>query len=438
MILEKLKLANIRSYSSQEIGFSEGSTLLSGDIGAGKSSILMALEFGLFGLSKGQLTGSMLLRNGTSNANVEVQFRLGKDKYLIKRFLKKQNDKILQTSGYILENDVKKDMTALELKAYIINLLGYPKESLTRKSYIYRYTLYTPQEEMKAILFEDKDERLDTLRRIFGIDKYKQIRENAVVFIRSLKERQKLLQGKTEDLPQRENEKLELSKEYGKVNSEIAELKPEIEKMKIEITKKKQEIEKTEKDMKNLVELKKNFALKDQILQEKITQNFKNNKEIKEIEEAIAKIKKAVTELEAVKIEGDEEEIEMELKDMEYDFEKKNNLFISSKEKLNNFDQRLEEFKERLDKIKVSEKDLELRNQEKKKLMTSIRGKYESNNGLASEEEELKKVLAKLHEAEVHYKQSFDLKEKIKTLENCPTCFQEVDDEHKKRILLGI
>jgi len=54
MKLNKIKINNIRSYETQEIVFPEGSTLLSGDIGSGKTSILLAIEFALFGLQPGQ------------------------------------------------------------------------------------------------------------------------------------------------------------------------------------------------------------------------------------------------------------------------------------------------------------------------------------------------------------------------------------------------
>ena len=56
MIINKIKLENIRSYLNQEIELPEGSVLLSGDIGSGKSTILLATEFALFGLEKGKFS----------------------------------------------------------------------------------------------------------------------------------------------------------------------------------------------------------------------------------------------------------------------------------------------------------------------------------------------------------------------------------------------
>ena len=65
MLLKKIKLKNIRSYKEAEIDFPLGSTVLAGDIGSGKTTILLAIEFAFFGLQPGQ-KGNALLRNGES------------------------------------------------------------------------------------------------------------------------------------------------------------------------------------------------------------------------------------------------------------------------------------------------------------------------------------------------------------------------------------
>ena len=71
-----IKLKNIRSYIDEEIDFDKGITLLSGDIGSGKSSILLAIDFALFGLRKGYLSGNALLRNGENRGSVELTFEI--------------------------------------------------------------------------------------------------------------------------------------------------------------------------------------------------------------------------------------------------------------------------------------------------------------------------------------------------------------------------
>ena len=72
MKIKRIVLNNIRSYENEELSFKEGSTLLSGDIGSGKTSVLLGIEFALFGLQPGQRGGS-LLRNGTNNGSVLLE-----------------------------------------------------------------------------------------------------------------------------------------------------------------------------------------------------------------------------------------------------------------------------------------------------------------------------------------------------------------------------
>ena len=88
MILKRIALNNIRSYEDIDIEFSEGSTLLWGDIGSGKTSILLGIEFALFGLQPGQ-KGSSLLRNGAESGGATIEFEVEGKTALIERTLKR-------------------------------------------------------------------------------------------------------------------------------------------------------------------------------------------------------------------------------------------------------------------------------------------------------------------------------------------------------------
>src|SRR3989338_7735552 len=87
-----------------------------------------------------------------------------------------------------------------ELKAQILDLLNYPKEMQTKKSLVYRYTVHTPQEHMKKILLDKKEDRLDTLRKVFGIDKYQKIKENALLYAKFIKDEINFLKAQILDL----------------------------------------------------------------------------------------------------------------------------------------------------------------------------------------------------------------------------------------------
>ncbi len=191
MRLVGIKVENIRSYHEAEISFSRGITLLSGDTGSGKSTILLSIEFALFGLSRGELTGPALLRHGADSGSVVLHFVVEGVQYSICRTLKRTKDTIQQDVGWLEENGSRSTLTASELRAKVFEIMGYPLQFLTKqKNLLYRFTVYTPQEEMKAILTQPVDERIETIRRIFGVDMYKTVRENAQYTARSLKSKE--------------------------------------------------------------------------------------------------------------------------------------------------------------------------------------------------------------------------------------------------------
>jgi len=177
----------VRSYASERIEFPLGTTLLSGDVGSGKSTVLLAAEFALFGIQRGELGGSDLLRHGKNEGSVRLCFEVSGKDVIINRALKRDKKGISQETGWIQIDGKRYSKTASELRAMVIEILGYPMEYQTKNPIVFRYTVYTPQDEMKRILFADADERLGILRKIFQIDKYGRIRANAEIAIRELR-----------------------------------------------------------------------------------------------------------------------------------------------------------------------------------------------------------------------------------------------------------
>ena len=93
-----------------------------------------------------------MLRHGCNEGSVELKFEIGENEYLIKRSLKRSKNSVAQTSGYLITNGRKYEGTPVELKAKILEVFGYPEELIIKsKSFIYRFTVYTAQEQMKQI-----------------------------------------------------------------------------------------------------------------------------------------------------------------------------------------------------------------------------------------------------------------------------------------------
>src|SRR6056297_1175046 len=198
MILQKIKLENIRSYENEEVSFNPGSTLLAGDIGSGKTTVLLAIEFGLFGLQPGQ-RGSSLLRNGKGEGKIILEFKVGEKNIIVERSLKRGKT-VSQDYASIDIDGKKEELSVTELKQKILNLLNYPKEFSKKQNTLYKFTVYTPQEEMKQIILEDPETRVNILRHVFGIDKYRTILENVSVLRLKLREEKRAMEGATSTL----------------------------------------------------------------------------------------------------------------------------------------------------------------------------------------------------------------------------------------------
>ena len=295
MLLKSLRLENIRSYITQEIKFPTGIVLLSGDIGSGKSTILLAIEFALFGILPGELSGTSLLRNGEDKGNVELNFEINKQNIVIYRTLKRSKTSVGQGNGYIVRNGVKKDLTPVELKTEVFNLLGYPKEMLSKSKNIYRFTVYTPQEDMKRILQERKEDRLDILRKVFDIDKYKRVQDNTLAYIKSMKESQKEKAGMTADLEDKKKNRGYRQRDFNTAEKKIQDIKPLVNAAKIKVEHKKKIIEEIEERQKKLQDFKQILAVKETEIQSKTEQHKNNLCQSKELEKEIQNLKKEVS-----------------------------------------------------------------------------------------------------------------------------------------------
>jgi exonuclease SbcC len=310
MLLRKIKLKNIRSYEDAEIVFPEGSVLLSGDIGSGKTSVLLGIEFALFGLQPGQ-RGASILRNGEQEGKVVIEFEIEGKYVVIERALKRSKT-VSQDYCSITIDGEKKEISVSELKNKILSLLAYPLEFSKKQNILYKFTVYTPQEEMKQIILQDSETRMNTLRHVFGVDKYKKILENISIIASKLREEKRLNEGKISNLDRdkleiisKENELeskyLNLSsaeKEFFIKNEKRIRLQEELEEISKKIDEKnkfKQEIEKTKiivsNKKQNIIDNKRSLA----VLQEQITELEKlrfDDSEITRAESEIALLKK--------------------------------------------------------------------------------------------------------------------------------------------------
>jgi DNA repair protein SbcC/Rad50 len=427
MLLRQLKLDNVRSYLNETINFSSGSTLLSGDIGTGKSTILLAIEFALFGTSRTDLPAEALLRKSSSLASVELSFTVNDKEVTIKRSLKKERNTIKQIAGHLIINGMKKDLTPVELKAEIVSLLGYPEEFITKsKNYIFRYTIYTPQEEMKFVLQENPDVRLDVLRKIFNIDKYKIIRDNIQLSLKQMRRNIAILGTRTESLEDYKNKLTLFGNEKERLEKELFELSPKIIEQKEKIVQQKQDLLNLEQDQKLYLDLKQKSETISVLSKDKFQQldslNLKKEQLQTEIDELSLPEGQTVEQLQALISKYEEEKTKILTEK------------TSLQQKVSQLQEMIKEKQHQLVIVNEEISSIAEKEQFKQQLTVEIAEKDKINQDRLQLEELLLKTSELVTKNKTLLVQSQELKSTFTSLKNCPTCLQDVSQEHKQKI----
>jgi exonuclease SbcC len=426
MLLKSLKLENIRSYTHQVIDFNDGSTLLIGDIGSGKTTILLAVEFAFFGLIKGDVNGSTLLRHGKHEGSVELRFSIDDKEIRVLRKLKRgKDDTVSQDSGQITVNNKIFDGTPIELKSRILELFGYPEELLNKNTgLIYRYTVYTPQEDMKKILFESKDDRLDTLRKIFNIDKYKRIRENALAYAKELRNTKKIIEGKISDLEQLKQTLEEQSQLKVNTKKKLDEESVENNVLKKSYESKTAELKRYEEDISVLKILKKDLEIAIINLKNKQQELQKNSKDLGMIEYRINEYTSKLQEY------GDAVMDEQSVNDSLSDAEGKLDKIRAAKEFIN---KKLEDKERDLQNLLVE--DFAALKYKQQVTVKRLEEKEDKEKLLEVGKDVLERTIIELNIINVNKHNSTKVINQLKDLSTCPICLQTVDFTHKVKIL---
>ena len=425
MILKSLKLQNIRSYIDQTLELSKSSTLLSGDIGSGKSTILLAIEFALFGTSRPDLPAESLLRKGSTEGSVELVFEIENKPITIKRSLKKSKDSIKQTAGHLIVNSTKKDLMPIELKAEIISLLGYPEESLNKnKNYVFRYTVYTPQEEMKLILQEHPEIRLDTLRKIFNVDKYKKIRENIYYYLKEIKIKSTILDTKTENFEQKQKQHQEVIVQKEELETQNTSLLSQIKELKEKIINKKSQIEEFEEKNKNSLKLKNELENARSLIKEKKEQSQLSQQKQQQLSKDIQQFPSFPS----------LEELNQQLALLEQQQRSNITKKTTLETKIQNCQDQVSDIQQEIINFDQTKKLYEEKKQEQFLLEKELQNKSSFLEKKETIQENLNELSQLYHKTFALNQQAKETKENISRLDQCPTCLQEVSQDHKDNI----
>ena len=167
MKIEIVQLENIRSHVKSTVPFTRGFNCLVGALGCGKSSILYAIDFALFGEPIGR-SFEYLLREGADSGKITVQFVQNGRTYKLIRGLKRREKGISQDFEVLklLEDEtviasMKADAVVEQVKA----ITGLDRD-------LYREIVWVKQEHLKELLDAAPRARQTRLDELFGLSDY--------------------------------------------------------------------------------------------------------------------------------------------------------------------------------------------------------------------------------------------------------------------------
>ncbi len=325
MKIKKIKITNIRSHKNNTIELKDGVTVITGRTGSGKSTILMSVEYALFGPEAG-IQNQHLLRRGAKNGEIALSFNHEDKDYTILRGLKRVKDKIMSNAEKIglTENERIIPLMARN-KDYsdkIKEILGIDRD--VNAAELFTTITYTRQDEIRRLIEMEREKRQEQIDRILQIAKYKNCWENLKEVINKL------------ELGIKEKEGEIKVKEL--IKTELENLRKEQNEMITKTIQIKERIKEGEDDIKQL--------------QEEVTliRKIKEEKEEEKRKEEIIKEKRRILKQEAERIEKEGRKLETEKEIIDYDKEEVAERISVELGKINSITQ------------KVIQKEKELRN----------------------------------------------------------------------------
>lgn len=172
MKLLRLRLHNFRSYGAANIEFSDGQNYIFGKNWQGKTSLMDAIAYALFGKSAfpARLAGTAvkaehLVREGSEEGWVELEFEHHGETYCLKRTCPRDKP-ILNRSGIELGSSVA------TVKEALLELLGIDDE-------LFANVFYSEQDELRKVLEVKPEERKVFIETILGFDYLKDLKLSA-------------------------------------------------------------------------------------------------------------------------------------------------------------------------------------------------------------------------------------------------------------------
>ncbi|WP_144901755.1 DNA double-strand break repair ATPase Rad50 [Halobellus captivus] len=171
MRFERLHLKNFKPYADADLDLRDGVTVIHGLNGSGKSSLLEACFFALYGAHALDETLDDVVTTGEDEAEISLQFVHEGETFRIERELRRSGDRI-QTITCTLEGpDIAVD-GATDVRAFVTDLLRMDAEAFVNCAYV-------RQGEVNKLINATPAQRQDTIDDLLQLGKLEEYRERA-------------------------------------------------------------------------------------------------------------------------------------------------------------------------------------------------------------------------------------------------------------------
>ncbi len=186
MMIESVRLKNIKSFSAAEIAFKSGVNFIKGANGTGKTTLIEAVGFALFNVTSTGFAGgihSYLLREGEREGEVCVRFSANGSSYEVLRTVSAEASR----RKWVISCDGEPAaglLTDRDKVAFLQDAMGIPPEQKPDK--LFTDMIGVRQGQFKAPFEYARQNRLAYFNEIFGVADFNRARENMAALRKSI------------------------------------------------------------------------------------------------------------------------------------------------------------------------------------------------------------------------------------------------------------
>ncbi|MDY6766307.1 MAG: SMC family ATPase [Candidatus Nanohaloarchaea archaeon] len=406
-MISRVYMENWKSHHETEMAFSGGVNVLIGEMGAGKSSVLEAICFALYGttpaLTSRTVTLDQLIRRAPSPADqavVEVDIQLDGSTYTVRREVERGRG--TTTSEFREDGELLVAPQAGEVTEAVEDLLNIDYSLFSR-------AVYSEQNQLDYFLTLRAGEREEKIDELLALDRFETARSTLVSLINRLEGRRDDRQEEVQQLEEALDEAAvdAVADRVAEAEDTIQELREEKQQVEEGLDEAREELERLEEEQSEAEEMRERrtaLATRIDSLEERITD--------------LAEDAGQFTALDADELASRREELEAEQDRLE-----------EAEEQITALDNEISALADRRDDLQDQKQELQEKQEEASRLEEVEQQLEEEQAALEEKRSERERLSGRLDDVED------TLAQLAAAGETCPTCGQDLDEEHRVQVL---